>query len=175
MRLVVLLLVTTCALGRAQVINRAPHFIHHGDMARLAVPESTPPGSAVYTLRGEDPEGSKLHYSISGEYFTVNRETGLVVLRKALDRESQDLIEVIISITGNYHFCHIELDQCSLIYLLFYFFLSIILSTFYLPILKLIFNEFFHILLSLLFYLFIFIINVFICDPNALLCVQTRV
>ena len=102
MRLFLLFLVTTCAPTWAQVINRAPHFIQHGDMARLAVAESTSPGSAVYTLRGEDPEGSRLHYSISGEYFTVNRDTGLVTLRKALDREIQDLIEVIISITGGF-------------------------------------------------------------------------
>lgn len=68
-------------------------------MARLAVSEGTPPDAPVYTLQGEDPEGSKLHYSISGEYFTVNRDSGVVVLRKALDREAQDLIEVIISIT----------------------------------------------------------------------------
>lgn len=103
MRLLLLFLVTTCALPcRAQVINRAPHFIQNGDMARLAVPESTPPGSPVYSLRGEDPEGSRLHYSISGEYFTVNRDTGLVVLRRPLDRETQDLIEVIISITGKF-------------------------------------------------------------------------
>ncbi|XP_011302373.1 cadherin EGF LAG seven-pass G-type receptor 2 [Fopius arisanus] len=83
----------------AQVVNRGPHFIHNGDMARLAVSEGTLPGAAVYKLQGEDPEGSKLHYSISGEYFTVNRETGVVTLRRALDREVQDLIEVIISIT----------------------------------------------------------------------------
>lgn len=69
-------------------------------MARLAVSEGTPPGVPVYTLQGEDPEESRLHYSISGEYFTVNRDTGVVILRKALDRETQDLIEVIISITG---------------------------------------------------------------------------
>ncbi|KAF7997629.1 hypothetical protein HCN44_006200 [Aphidius gifuensis] len=85
--------------GWSQVINRAPHFIQGGDMARLAVSEGTQPGIAVYTLKGEDPEGSKLHYSISGEYFRVNRETGVVTLRKSLDRETQDLIEVIISIT----------------------------------------------------------------------------
>ncbi|KAL0099048.1 hypothetical protein PUN28_020237 [Cardiocondyla obscurior] len=94
-----LLLVSTWSLSWGQVINRAPHFIQGGDMARLAVSEGTLPGAPVYTLRGEDPEESKLHYSISGEYFTVNRETGVVILRKALDRETQDLIEVIISIT----------------------------------------------------------------------------
>ncbi|XP_012288169.1 cadherin-87A [Orussus abietinus] len=96
---VVLLLVTSCSWSWGQVINRAPHFIQGGDMARMAVSEGTPPGAPVYTLQGEDPEGSRLHYSISGEYFSVDRETGVVVLRKALDRETQDLIEVIISIT----------------------------------------------------------------------------
>lgn len=95
-----LLLVSTWSSSWGQVINRAPHFIQGGDMARLAVSEGAPPGAPVYTLRGEDPEESRLHYSISGEYFTVNRETGVVILRKALDRETQDLIEVIISITG---------------------------------------------------------------------------
>ncbi|KYQ51361.1 Cadherin-23 [Trachymyrmex zeteki] len=96
---ILLLLVSTWSSSWGQVINRAPHFIQGGDMARLAVSESTPPDVPVYTLRGEDPEESRLHYSISGEYFTVNRETGVVILRKTLDREIQDLIEVIISIT----------------------------------------------------------------------------
>lgn len=99
---ILLLALSTWSSSWSQVINRAPHFVQGGDMARLAVSEGTPPGAPVYTLKGEDPEGSKLHYSISGEYFTVNRDSGVVVLRKALDRESQDLIEVIISITGNY-------------------------------------------------------------------------
>ncbi|KAG7208603.1 hypothetical protein KM043_014812 [Ampulex compressa] len=96
---ILLLLAWTWPPSWGQVINRAPHFVQGGDMARLAVSEGTPPGAPVYTLQGEDPEGSKLHYSISGEYFTVNRDSGVVVLRKALDRETQDLIEVIISIT----------------------------------------------------------------------------
>ncbi|XP_051155276.1 cadherin-23-like isoform X2 [Leptopilina boulardi] len=93
------LVITSCWTIWAQVINRAPHFIQGGDMARLSVTEGTLPGAPVYTLQGEDPEGSRLHYSISGEYFTVDRETGVVVLRKPLDREAQDIIEVIISIT----------------------------------------------------------------------------
>ncbi|XP_034183183.2 cadherin 74A [Osmia lignaria lignaria] len=96
---ILLLTLSTWSSSWGQVINRAPHFVQGGDMARLAVSEGTPPGAPVYTLQGEDPEGSQLHYSISGEYFTVNRDTGVVVLRKALDRETQDLIEVIISIT----------------------------------------------------------------------------
>ncbi|XP_017888603.1 cadherin-23 [Ceratina calcarata] len=99
MWLLYLFALCTWSLSWGQVINRAPHFVQGGDMARLAVSERTPPGAPVYTLQGEDPEGSKLHYSISGEYFTVDRDSGVVVLRKALDRETQDLIEVIISIT----------------------------------------------------------------------------
>ena len=103
-----LLILISCSItwsaSWGQVINRAPHFIHGGDMTRLAISESTPPGAPVYTLQGEDPEGSRLHYSISGEYFSVDRDTGVVVLRKSLDREVQDLIEVIISITGKLKF-----------------------------------------------------------------------
>lgn len=117
---ILLFTLSTWSSSWGQVINRAPHFVQGGDMARLAVSEGTPPGAPVYTLQGEDPEGSKLHYSISGEYFTVNRDSGVVVLRKALDRETQDLIEVIISITGNCTFfidiplqcyCRISMDR----------------------------------------------------------------
>jgi len=54
----------------------------------------------VYRLRGEDPEGSRVAYSISGDHLSVVRNTGAVTLVKALDRETQDIIEVIITITG---------------------------------------------------------------------------
>ena len=40
-----------------------------------------------------------MKYSISGPVFSVDRETGVVRLRQELDRETQDVIEVIISIT----------------------------------------------------------------------------
>lgn len=95
-------------------------------MARLAVSEGTPPGAPVYTLQGEDPEESKLHYSISGEYFTVNRETGVVILRKALDREAQDLIEVIISITGRMIYLYVICYIIIAIFVYAFLFLSAI-------------------------------------------------
>ncbi|XP_055687294.1 cadherin-23 [Lutzomyia longipalpis] len=83
-----------------QLINRIPHFIPgSGDMSRFSLSENTPVGSPVYQLRGVDPEGSDLRYSISGPVFTVDRDTGVVRLRQELDRETQDVVEVIISIT----------------------------------------------------------------------------
>lgn len=53
----------------------------------------------IIQIAGIDPENSPLHYSISGQYFTVDRNSGVVTLREPLDREKQELIEVIISIT----------------------------------------------------------------------------
>ncbi|KDR10809.1 Cadherin-23 [Zootermopsis nevadensis] len=81
------------------LINRAPHFLPGGDMARFSLPEDTKVGTPVYRLRGLDPEGSSVHYSISGEQLTVDRKSGIVSLLRPLDRESVDLVEVIISIT----------------------------------------------------------------------------
>jgi len=69
-------------------------------MARFSLPEDTRVGAPVYRLRGLDPEGSDVHYSISGEQLTVDRKSGIVSLLRPLDRESVDMVEVIISITG---------------------------------------------------------------------------
>lgn len=49
---------------------------------------------------GVDPEGKKVSYSISGPYFSVERDSGIVKLIKELDREQQSEIETIITITG---------------------------------------------------------------------------
>jgi hypothetical protein len=84
------------------LINRAPHFLSGGDMARFSLPEDTRVGAPVYRLQGQDPEGSDVHYSISGEQLTVDRKSGIVSLLRPLDRESVDMVEVIISITGWY-------------------------------------------------------------------------
>ncbi|XP_068081067.1 cadherin-87A [Anabrus simplex] len=86
-------------VGTQGQLNRAPQFVPGGDMARFSLPEDTPVGSPVYRLQGVDPEGSNVHYSISGEHLTVERSSGVVTLLKPLDRETIDLIEVIISIT----------------------------------------------------------------------------
>lgn len=51
---------------------------------------------------GADPDGGSIRYSISGPTFSVDRDTGVVRLRQELDREKQNSIEVIISITGLY-------------------------------------------------------------------------
>nr|CAD7590794.1 unnamed protein product [Timema genevievae] len=83
----------------SQALNKAPQFLPGGDMARFSLPEDTQVGSVVYQLRGIDSESSNVHYSISGEQFTVDRSTGVVTLLRPLDREDTDLIEVIISIT----------------------------------------------------------------------------
>lgn len=55
----------------------------------------------LYRLKGTDPENGELTYSISGEYFRVNKKTGDLTLIKALDREVEPSIDAIISLTGN--------------------------------------------------------------------------
>jgi hypothetical protein len=55
----------------------------------------------VRRLKGTDPENGELTFSISGEYFRVNRKTGDITLIRALDREVEPKIDVIISLTGN--------------------------------------------------------------------------
>lgn len=54
----------------------------------------------VHCVIGTDPDGGHIRYSISGPVFSVDRDTGVVRLRQDLDREKQDTIEVIISMTG---------------------------------------------------------------------------
>uniref|UniRef100_A0A336M3U9 CSON011722 protein n=1 Tax=Culicoides sonorensis TaxID=179676 RepID=A0A336M3U9_CULSO len=98
------LIFTTILLVTTQVqcqvlMNRAPQFIPGQDMSRFSLSENTPVNSPVYQLRGIDPEGGRLRYSISGPVFSVDRDTGVVRLRQELDREQQDIVEVIISIT----------------------------------------------------------------------------
>jgi hypothetical protein len=69
-----------------------------GDLVDFTIREDVPVGSEVYTLRARDPEGSRVQYTISGDYFSVDRDSGVIRLRDALDREQVDTVEVVITI-----------------------------------------------------------------------------
>lgn len=67
-------------------VNLSPVFTQ--DMNNLALSESTPLNSIVYTLEGYDPEGGNVTFGVVGsEHFDVNPQSGEVRLIKALDRE----------------------------------------------------------------------------------------
>ncbi|GFQ65255.1 cadherin-23 [Trichonephila clavata] len=67
------LLTTTCS-GQ---INRPPEFVKGGDMDKFSLKEDTLVGSSVYTLRARDPENTRVHYYISGDSLSVERDTGV--------------------------------------------------------------------------------------------------
>lgn len=96
-----LLVMASVLLTTAAATNRAPYFAHGGDMAKFALAEGTAVGSPVYRIQGVDPEGGPVHYSISGQHFVVDRDSGIVSLVRPLDREVSPIIEVIISITDD--------------------------------------------------------------------------
>lgn len=54
----------------------------------------------MFSNLGVDPEGKNVSYSISGPYFSVERDSGIVKLIKELDRETVAALETIITITG---------------------------------------------------------------------------
>ncbi|XP_010596548.1 cadherin-related family member 1 [Loxodonta africana] len=92
--------------------NFAPYFFDngvgstHGNMALFSLPEDTSVGSHVYTLNGTDPEGDPVSYHISFDpstrsIFSVDANCGNVTLVEELDREREDEIEAIISISDS--------------------------------------------------------------------------
>lgn len=78
--------------------NRAPVLVQGGDLRNFEIYEDTAVGTPVYTLKGQDPEGSKIYYTISGDYFSADISSGVVTLKKALDRERVPKIDVVITI-----------------------------------------------------------------------------
>uniref|UniRef100_A0A8B9QG50 Cadherin related family member 1 n=1 Tax=Apteryx owenii TaxID=8824 RepID=A0A8B9QG50_APTOW len=99
-----------CFVLIAVQANYAPYFFDNGDrstngnMALLSLSEDTPIGTHVYTLNGTDPEGDPVTYSLAYEagsrhYFSVDKHLGNVTLIEELDREKEDEIEVIVSIS----------------------------------------------------------------------------
>ncbi|XP_028287453.1 cadherin-related family member 1 [Parambassis ranga] len=88
----------------------APYFYDNGpsstsgNMALFSISEDTPVGTQIYILNGTDPEGDPVRYGLtfekgSTEYFRVEPKSGNVTLIQELDREKQDEISVLVSIT----------------------------------------------------------------------------
>ncbi|XP_041672367.1 cadherin-related family member 1 [Cheilinus undulatus] len=88
----------------------APYFYDNGpsstngNMALFSISEDTPVGTQVYILNGTDPEGDPIRYGLtfekgSQEYLRVEPKSGNVTLIQELDREKQDEISVLVSIT----------------------------------------------------------------------------
>ncbi|KAM6916735.1 cadherin-related family member 1a isoform 1-T1 [Xenentodon cancila] len=79
-------------------------YSNNGNLALFSLSEDTPVGTKIYCLNGTDPEGQEVSYGLSfdpgtKEYLKVDPKNGNITLVEALDREKQDSIDVIISIT----------------------------------------------------------------------------
>uniref|UniRef100_UPI00398E84E5 cadherin-related family member 1a n=1 Tax=Pristiophorus japonicus TaxID=55135 RepID=UPI00398E84E5 len=103
----ILLTLTYISLVQA---DYAPYFYdnasnsNNGNMAMLSIPEDTPIGSYLYTLNGTDLESNSVTYDMTFEpgskhYFAVDPQTGNVTLVQELDREKEDEVEVLVSIS----------------------------------------------------------------------------
>ncbi|XP_064175263.1 cadherin-related family member 1-like isoform X3 [Anguilla rostrata] len=101
-----LALVQVCLAGG----DYAPHFFDNGpssvsgNMALFSLSEDTPVGTQIYILNGTDPEGDPVRFGLTfekglKEYFKVDPKSGNVTLIEELDREIQDEVEVLVSIT----------------------------------------------------------------------------
>jgi len=97
--LVYLFLFLLFGLSGGQLLNRPPEFLPGGDLNGLVVNENTPVGTIVYTLKAKDPEGQRVFYYISGDSFSVDKDSGAVKLIKPLDREEEPVLDVIVTVT----------------------------------------------------------------------------
>uniref|UniRef100_A0A3Q0T1P2 Cadherin-related family member 1 n=1 Tax=Amphilophus citrinellus TaxID=61819 RepID=A0A3Q0T1P2_AMPCI len=93
-----------------QLSDFAPYFYdngpysYNGNMALFSLSEDTAVGTQIYCLNGTDPEGQEVRYGLSfepgsKEYFRVDPKSGNITLVEKLDRENQDSIDVLVSIT----------------------------------------------------------------------------
>jgi hypothetical protein len=88
-------------------LNLAPFFT--ADMNQHTLMENTPVGSVIYTLKGEDPEGSAVKFGLKGtDKLSVDPTTGEVKVEKPIDRESRSdfndneiRLMVIIEVSGH--------------------------------------------------------------------------
>ncbi|XP_049820113.1 cadherin-87A isoform X2 [Aethina tumida] len=69
------------------------------DMNNLAISEKTAVGTVIYQLGGSDPEQSPVHFDLQGtDVLKVNPDTGDVTVVKPLDYETNDTLNLIVSI-----------------------------------------------------------------------------
>ncbi|XP_017767839.1 PREDICTED: cadherin-87A isoform X2 [Nicrophorus vespilloides] len=69
------------------------------DINNLALAETTPVGTVVFTLEGSDPENSTVHFGLNGtDLLKVNRDTGAVTVVKPLDREINDTLNFSVTL-----------------------------------------------------------------------------
>ncbi|XP_029691109.1 cadherin-related family member 1a isoform X1 [Takifugu rubripes] len=103
-------LILLCARVCLAQADFAPYFYdngpysHNGNLALFSLSEDTAIGTQIYRLNGTDPEGHEVRYGLSfdpgsKEYFRVEPISGNVTLVEQLDREKQDSIDVLVSIT----------------------------------------------------------------------------
>lgn len=95
--------VVTGQLQESRIINnsnrdRPPVLLPKGDLRDFQLFENIPVGTHVYTLKGQDPEGGSVRYTISGDYFSADSVTGKLTLVKELDRELLSEINVVITV-----------------------------------------------------------------------------
>ncbi|XP_068424583.1 cadherin-related family member 1a [Clinocottus analis] len=79
-------------------------YIYNGNLALFSLSEDTAVGTQIYCLNGSDPEGQEVRYGLSfdpgsKEYFRVDPKSGNITLVEQLDREKQDSIDVLVSIS----------------------------------------------------------------------------
>lgn len=77
--------------------NSPPILINSIDLA--VVSENTPVGSSVFQLLGRDPEESPVYYGLDGTTkLTVDRNTGIVTVAEAIDREVNDTLAFVVTL-----------------------------------------------------------------------------
>ena len=78
--------------------NQKPFLLPNYDLKDFQLYEDVAVGTHVVTLRGQDPEGAPVSYTISGDHFSADRSSGKVTLVKKLDREEVSFIDVVVSV-----------------------------------------------------------------------------
>ena len=85
---IISLLLVVAIISRCDGLNLAPFFT--ADMNQHTLLENTPVGTVIYTLKGEDPEGSKVIFGLKGtDKLSVDPSSGEVKVEKPIDRESR--------------------------------------------------------------------------------------